>query len=178
MVGVWIPELRGDMAGLPVMFVWRLARMGEAYFYHLTRQPLEEVLPALLDRARKAGWRVAVRGVDAARMDWLDERLWLGPDGSFLPHGRAGGPHDSLQPVLLTTDLELPNGAACVMSIDGAEITPDEVRRLERVCVLFDGNDANAVQIARNRWRSLVQAGCGAQYWSQESGRWRKESAA
>ena len=53
--------------------------MGAAYFYHLTRQPLEAALPMLLGKARGAGWRIAVRGRDAARMDWLDEKLWLGP---------------------------------------------------------------------------------------------------
>ncbi len=150
--------------------------MGEVFFYHLTRQSLEAVLPMLLERARKAGWRVAVRGVDSRRMDWLDEKLWLGPDGSFLPHGRAGGPHDSDQPVLLTTGSETPNDAACIMSVDGAEISSDEVQRLERVCILFDGNDMSAVQVARNQWRTLTQTGCKAQYWSQESGKWLKKS--
>ncbi len=150
--------------------------MGEAYFYHLTRQPLEVVLPTLLNLAQKAGWRVAVRGVEAGRMDWLDEKLWLGRDDSFLAHGRIGGPHDAAQPILLTTDAGLPNGAKCVMSIDGAEVTAEEVRRLERVCVLFDGNDSTALQAARNQWRTLTQAGCKAQYWSQESGKWRKKA--
>ena len=77
--------------------------MGAAYFYHLTRRPLEATLPTLLEKARGAGWRIAVRGVDAARMDWLDQKLWLGPEEGFLPHGLAGGDHDAHQPILLTT---------------------------------------------------------------------------
>ena len=79
--------------------------MGDVYFYHLTRQPLEHTLPALLGKARQAGWRIAVRGTDAARMAWLDDQLWLGADDAFLPHGLAGGPHDADQPILLTTRL-------------------------------------------------------------------------
>ena len=35
--------------------------MGEAFFYHMTRTPLEATLPALLTRALEQGWRVAVR---------------------------------------------------------------------------------------------------------------------
>ena len=38
--------------------------MGAAYFYHLTRRPLEAALPQLLERALAQGWRVAVRGTD------------------------------------------------------------------------------------------------------------------
>ena len=152
--------------------------MGAAYFYHLTRHPLEATLPMLLGKAREAGWRVAVRGTDPARMEWLDEKLWLGPDDGFLPHGLAGGPHDADQPILLTTAPEAPNNAACLMSIDGAEVAADEVQALERVCVLFDGNDDAALQRARAQWKSLTDAGCSAQYWSEETGRWEKKAEA
>lgn len=152
--------------------------MGAAYFYHLTRRPLEATLPILLDKALAAGWRVAVRGREAARLDWLNDRLWLGREDAFLPHGRAGGPHDADQPVLLTTEAAHPNGAVCVMVVDGAEVSPAEVQALERVCVLFDGNDAGAVDAARGQWRGLTSAGCAAQYWSEASGRWEKKAEA
>ncbi|WP_299785602.1 DNA polymerase III subunit chi [uncultured Marivita sp.] len=150
--------------------------MGAAYFYHLTQKPLEATLPMLLGKALGAGWRVAVRGTDAARMEWLDQKLWLGPEDGFLPHGIAGGPHDAAQPVLLTVAKEAANDPQCLMTVDGADVAPDEVQTLERVCVLFDGNDPVAVDVARGQWRSLTGAGCSAQYWSEESGRWEKKA--
>jgi DNA polymerase-3 subunit chi len=150
--------------------------MGAAYFYHLTRSPLEVALPLLLGRALQAGWRVAVRGRDPQRMDWLDQQLWLGiPDG-FLPHGLAGGPHDAAQPVLLTTATDAPNDPACLMTVDGADLEPAEVIAMARVCVIFDGNDPAALQKARGQWKALTDAGCAAQYWSEESGRWEMKA--
>ncbi|SFQ25681.1 DNA polymerase III, chi subunit [Roseivivax halotolerans] len=130
----------------------------------------------LIGKARQAGWRVAVRGRDSARMDWLDQKLWLGPEDGFLPHGRAGGAHDARQPVLLTTGPQAANDPACVMTIDGAEVSAEEVAALERTCVLFDGNDPAAVQTARVQWKALTDEGCAAQYWSEESGRWEKKA--
>jgi len=150
--------------------------MGAVYFYHLTRQPLEAALPVLLSRARAAGWRVAVRGTDAGRMAWLDERLWLGAEDGFFPHGLAGGAHDADQPVLLTITDDAANAPQCVMSVDGADVGADEVAALERVCVLFDGNDPDALERARSQWKALCEAGCAAQYWSEESGRWEKKA--
>lgn len=150
--------------------------MGAAYFYHLTRSPIEQALAMLIDRARGQGWRVAVRGTDAKRLDWLDEKLWLGPEEGFLPHGRAGGPQDADQPVLLTEAAEAPNGAACVMAIDGAPVTAAEAARLERLCVIFDGGDEATLATARAQWKSLTEAGTPAQYWSEESGRWEKKA--
>ncbi len=150
--------------------------MGAAFFYHLTQNPLEDTLPLLLEKATGAGWKIAVRGVEAARMDWLDQRLWQGAEDSFLPHGQAGGEHDGLQPILLTIDASLANGASCIMSVDGAQISAEEVQAADRVCILFDGHDPEALSHARAQWKALTDAGCAAQYWSEESGRWEKKA--
>lgn len=150
--------------------------MGAAYFYHLTRRPLAETLVMLLGKSLDNGWRVAVRGTDRAGLEALDQALWLGPEEGFLPHGMAGGAHDADQPVLLTEGMEAANAPQCVMSVAGAEVTAAEVAALDRVCVLFDGNDEQALGRAREQWKALTDAGAAAQYWSEESGRWEKKA--
>ena len=147
--------------------------MGAAYFYHLTERPLEATLPVLLGKALEAGWRVEVRGREAAMLDRLDRQLWRGE--GFLPHGLAGGPHDAEQPVLLTAG-QGGNGATCLMSVGGAEVSAKETGALERVCILFDGGDPAAVETARSQWRTLTEAGVAAQYWAEEGGRWVKKA--
>ena len=148
--------------------------MGAVYFYHLTRSAPEAALRQLLPKALGAGWRVVVRGPDPARLDALDGALWTGE--GFLPHGRAGGPHDDLQPVLLTTDAALPDWADCLVSVDGAVVAPAEPGPLQRVMILFDGGDGAAVQDARGQWTALTAAGHPAKYWSEDSGRWQMKA--
>lgn len=151
--------------------------MGAAYFYHLTRRPLEATLPMLLSKSLEAGWRVYVRGTSAERLRTLDEKLWLSADDGFLPHGLEGQIHDADQPILIGESAgEPPNGAVCLICVDGAPVTNDEVNQHERVCVVFDGNDPEALQNARAQWKALVDAGCRAQYWSEESGNWQKKA--
>jgi len=150
--------------------------MGAAYFYHLTRAPLEAVLPTLLEKSVAAGWRVMVRGTDDNQLKWLDERLWLGRDDGFLPHGLAGGAHDAAQPIILTTADTAANNPTCVLAVDGADVTAAQVTEMERVSILFDGNDEAALIRARTQWKALTDAGCSAQYWSQESGNWEKKA--
>ena len=150
--------------------------MGAAYFYHLTSSPLEATLPMLLGKARGAGWRISVRGTSQQRMDWLDEILWTRSGDGFLPHGKVGGDFDADQPVLLTLSSENPNGATCLMTMDGADVAAGEVEALDRTCVLFDGNDDTALQRARDQWKALTDAGCAAQYWSQADGGWEKKA--
>lgn len=150
--------------------------MGAVYFYHLTETPLDDTLPMLVSKARGAGWRVLVRG-PLPLVERLDQTLWGGDADEFLPHGLAGGAHDADQPVLLGEGVAA-DGFACIMSVGGAEVTPDEIGTVERVCVLFDGADGAALDRARGQWKSLTDAGCAAQYWAQDDGRWVKKAEA
>jgi DNA polymerase-3 subunit chi len=147
--------------------------MGAVFFYELQGAPLEATLPMLLDKARGQGWRVLVRAHDPALLARLDDALWQGPVDSFLPHGLAGGPHDTDQPILLG---DLPaDDFACVMAVGGASVTPDEASVLARACILFDSADSAKAQ-ARVQWKTLTDAGIAAQYWAQEDGRWVKKA--
>jgi len=149
--------------------------MGAAYFYHLTDSPLDVTLPMLIGKARGAGWRVLVRG-EAGLLSRIDDLLWQRPEDGFLPHGMAGGAHDAEQPVLLGDASA--DGFACVMSVTGAAVTAEEVSAAERVCILFDGHDGDAVAHARTQWKALTDAGCAAQYWAQDGGKWVKKAEA
>lgn len=150
--------------------------MGAAYFYHLTRRPLEHVLPPLLDKAGQAGWRTVIRGREEGQIAFLDNQLWLVPEDGFLPHGRDGTGHDAEQPILLTTRTDLPPGINCLMVVGGADVGVQEIAALDRVCILFDGGDGAALAHARDQWKTLTAAGVAAQYWSEESGRWEKKA--
>ena len=148
--------------------------MGSALFYHLTRSGPGQLLPMLIGKSLQAGWRVELRGRDRARQAALDEALWQGE--GFLPHGLAGGPHDARQPALLTVEGQAAaNAPRCLIALDGAEVSGEECGRLERACIVFDGNDPEALDRARAQWRALKAAGVAAEYWSDADGRWERK---
>lgn len=145
--------------------------MAEVWFYHLTETSAEGALLRLVPPALAKGWRIEIRGTDPARMAHLDQALWLGPEEGFLPHGLAGGPHDALQPVLLTLGPQA-QARDCLMLVDGAPVALDEAGRFSRTCVVFDGGDGDQLSRARHLWVQVTGAGLAAQYWAQEDGRW------
>lgn len=150
--------------------------MGLVLFYHLIQSAPEDTLAVNVPRALAQGWRVMVRGTDPGALDRLDGALWLkGGEDSFLPHGREGGPHDADQPVLLGQGLPV-NGARVLALVDGAGAEDAEIAAMERVWVLFDGNDPDRLQAARAQWKAMTAAGHTAQYWSEDSGRWEKKA--
>ena len=146
----------------------------EVWFYHLERTALDQALPDLLERTLARGWRALVRSPSQDRLDHLDGWLWSFREDSFLPHGVADEPDPELQPVLLTKGEDNPNGAKALFLIDDA--APGSLADFERCLVLFDGNQADAVQAARRRWAELKAQGCALSYWQQGERGWEKKA--
>ena len=147
--------------------------MTEVLFYHLQDQPLERVLPGLLERSLERGWRVVVQTATDERAEALDSHLWTYRDDSFLPHSRSGGDADHLQPVLITTRPHNPNNAEVRFFVDRA--VPQTGEGYQRIVFMFSGHDPDAVTEARTAWKAL-RDGNEVTYWQQEpGGRWVKK---
>lgn len=148
--------------------------MTEVLFYHLQRQPLEAVLPGLLEKSVERGWRVVVEAGSAERVEALDAHLWTYREDSFLPHGTSSEANVALQPVVLTTAADNPNGAAVRFLVDGASF--QTAAGYERLVLIFDGNDPEALAAAREAWKRAKGEGHQATYWQQsDRGRWERK---
>ena len=150
--------------------------MTEILFYHLQRQPLEAVLPTLIERSLDRGWKVGVQATSEERLAALADHLWTFADESFLPHGTDREAHGADQPILITLIDSNPNGASIRFLADGADL-PKDIGAYQRLAILFDGTDVQALAIARDQWREVKEGGHEATYWQQdERGRWQRKA--
>jgi DNA polymerase-3 subunit chi len=150
--------------------------VAEILFYHLQRQPLEGVLPTLLERSLQRGWKAVVQATSQERLQALDDHLWTYTDESFLPHGLDRDPDAATELVVLTLGEANPNGARVRFLVEGAAPPPDAAD-YERLVILFDGNDDDAVAGARTLWAQFKGQALQPTYWQQdERGRWEKKA--
>ena len=155
----------------------------EIWFYHLTRGPLEDALPLLVERSLERGWRVVIQSRDEERLGAIDDLLWTWSDVSFIPHGTARDGAPETQPVFLTASDETPNDARLRVFIEGAEVAPflerPEAGAYERLVVMFDGSIEETLLAARAQWKLLKERGCALSYWRQgETGGWERIAGA
>lgn len=149
--------------------------MTEILFYHLQRQPLEAVLPTLVEKSIERGWRVAIEVPRPERLSALDDHLWTYRDESFLPHGTDQAADCAEEPILLTSGSANLNKADVRFLVDGAMVGED-FEAYQRIILMFDGNDDMALARARDEWRKIRALGHEATYWQQdETGRWAKK---
>lgn len=148
--------------------------MADIGFYHLLSTALERALPRLLERAWSQGHRIVVRAASAERVEQLNAALWTYDEAAFLPHGSARDGNPAMQPIWLTDRDENPNGASMIVLVDGLEAA--DLQTFARGADLFDGNDADAVAAARNRWRRAREAGHNLTYWQQTEAGWERKA--
>lgn len=149
--------------------------MTEVLFYHLQDMALENVLPPLLEKSLERGWRVVVQAASEERVDALDAHLWTYRDDSFLPHAtwRIGDAQD--QPIVLEVGERNPNRAAVRFLIDNAAL-PLDSELYERMVMIFNGDDADAVTAARGAWTDCKARGFEVTYWqADQQGRWQRK---
>ncbi|RYD64444.1 MAG: DNA polymerase III subunit chi [Sphingomonadales bacterium] len=140
-------------------------------FYHLTRSPIERVLPQIAEKVLESGGRLLVVSSDEVARAKLDQTLWSYKPESFLPHGRAGGEEDARQAVLIAEGPEAANGARNIALVDGVWL--DEALAFDRAFHFFD---EDAIAEARVAWKALAERdGVERRYWRQdENGRWEQ----
>src|SRR3979490_1534271 len=138
--------------------------MTEVLFYHLQNMSLDSVLPPLLEKSLERGWRVVVQSTSEERTDALDAHLWTYSDDSFLPHAtwRAGDAPD--QPILLAVEAGHPNRANVRFWVDDAAL-PADSEAYERVVLVFNGDDGDALAAARGAWKDCKTRGFEVTYW-------------
>jgi len=148
--------------------------MTEVLFYHLQNTPLENVLPPLLEKSLERGWRVVVQSTSQERADALDAHLWTYRDDSFLPHAISGVSDVQDQPIVLSVEEGNPNKANVRFLIDNAPL-PADSDTYERLVLVFNGDDGDALAAAREAWTDCRKRGFEATYWqADERGRWQR----
>ncbi|MGO4715535.1 DNA polymerase III subunit chi [Bradyrhizobium sp. 2TAF24] len=148
--------------------------MTEVLFYHLQDMALEGVLPPLLEKSLERGWRVVVQAASEERVDALDAHLWTYRDDAFLPHGTWRDSDAADQPVILVPAAANPNGANVRFLVDNAAL-PEDCGSYDRLVLIFDGNDDDALAAARKAWTDCKGRGFAVTYWqADERGRWQK----
>lgn len=154
----------------------RQADAPEFWFYQIETEPVGDVIAALCERILARGWRAAIKIAGSDNIGRLDGHLWTFRANSFLPHGRSDAVFAARQPLLLCgADNAVPANAPDCVLLWGAPI-PAALSGVQRVVILLDPADPDAVAAARAQWRTLKGSGAAISYWRQDAdGKWQKQ---
>jgi DNA polymerase-3 subunit chi len=100
--------------------------------------------------------------------------LWTYTDDSFLPHATWRAVDAPDQPIILSIEEGNPNRANVRFLIDNAAL-PVDSDSYERLVLVFNGDDDDALAAARGVWTDCKARGFEVTYWqADERGRWQR----
>jgi DNA polymerase-3 subunit chi len=139
-------------------------------FYQLTRDPAEQVIPAIAQKILDDGGRLLVVSADDAQLGKLSVALWSAKPECFIAHQKSGEGDDSLQPVLLANEAVASNSARMIALADGE--WREQALGFDRAFYLFPPEKTDN---ARTAWRALAdRPDVERRYWKQDGGKWRQ----
>jgi DNA polymerase-3 subunit chi len=137
-------------------------------FYHLTRDPADQLVPMLASKSLDVGKRLLLLAQDESRRRALSDALWSTDPASFLAHDFAGSGREAEQPILISDQCAAANGASYIILSDG--LWRDGALNFERAFFLFVPDQ---IDHARTVWRELkAKEDVIPRYWKQDGGRW------
>lgn len=147
----------------------------EVAFYHCLVTSVEEALLTIVEKILSQKERAVIMTPSEARLLFLDQYLWNQKPDSFYPHGTAKDGFCEDQPLYLTNQEIVPNGAQFLILLDGAE-TKDPCH-YKRVIEIFNGGNEEEVCLARQKWQSYKKLDLSLIYFRQNENRsWLKQS--
>ncbi len=146
----------------------------EISFYRLSTLPLLKAAPKLVEKIYYSKQNLVVIVEKEAMLEPLDNILWSYSTKHFIAHATLNDPYPEDQPVYLTTKLENPNKATIIMALGSVDLDALEPCKY---CYMFDGNDQEQLEFARNKWKQYKALGSNIIYWQQsEDGSWEKQA--
>ena len=137
-----------------------------ADFYELVSPRWETEICDRVAALAAEGVRIYLRADSQARAHRIQELLWTFRDDSFVPHGLWQGEQGCDEPVAVGWLDGNPNGAR-VLVLCCSGVPPElaaQTRVFSRLVDFVPKRDAGETQAARERYRTLSQAGIPVEY--------------
>ena len=149
--------------------------MVEIFFYQSDGPP-KNLLLTLLEKSRSQAWNVLLLCAEQAEVDFTHDQLWVQPDHHFVGIGKAGTGFDEFQPVLISDKVVYTNNPHVMILGGKCQLDQTDVKRFERVMIIFNQNDHQELQASRTKWKTLANLGCHMKLFRQGNKGWTQQA--
>ncbi len=149
-----------------------LGKLEKAFFYNASHRDVVADVARLTENIFKKNNRIVIFCIDQETTEVVDDFLWSYRDDSFIPHAIKKHGESSLNPILVTTDLDKVYEHNVLVALNGVLIKENDWQRFAKIYYFFDNQDINEKENARLMWKSFSSSNVGCKYWVNEKNKW------
>ncbi|MGX6960378.1 MAG: DNA polymerase III subunit chi [Rickettsia endosymbiont of Pentastiridius leporinus] len=114
--------------------------MQQFSIYQTTDELLLKAIFLLIEKCYYSDLKSVVLTVDTDQQEMLNKNLWTYSRKQFIPHGSKFDPKPEKQPVYITDELQNPNDATVLISLNLGKLlqAKDYIKAFKRVILITD----------------------------------------
>ena len=147
-------------------------KLEKAFFYNSSHRDVVADIAWLTENIFKKNNRIVIFCTDQETAEVVDDFLWSCRDDSFIPHSIKRHGEASLNPILVTTDLDESYEHNVLLALNGVLIKDKDWQRFAKIYYFFDDQDIKEKENARLMWKSFSSLDIDCKYWINEKNKW------
>ena len=149
-----------------------LGKLEKAFFYNVSHRDVVADIAWLAENIFKKNNRIIIFCTDQETTEVVDDFLWSTRDDSFIPHSKKKDGKDTLDPILVTADLDGSYEYNVLLAVNGVLIKEKDWQRFAKIYYFFDDQDIKEKENARSMWKSFSSLNIDCKYWINEKNKW------
>ena len=149
-----------------------LGKLEKAFFYNVSHRDVVADIAWLAENIFKKNNRIIIFCTDQETTEVVDDFLWSTRDDSFIPHSKKRDGKDTLDPMLVTADLDGSYEHNVLLALNGVLIKEKDWQRFAKIYYFFDDQDIKEKENARSMWKSFSSLNIDCKYWINEKNKW------
>ena len=147
-------------------------KLEKAFFYNSSHRDIVADVASLTENIFKKNNKIVIFCIDQETAEVVDNFLWSYRDDSFIPHAIAKHGVLSLDPILVTTDLDKGSEHNVLLALNGLFIKEKDWQRFSKIYYFFDNQDLKEKENARSMWKSFSSLDIDCKYWINKKNKW------
>ncbi len=147
-------------------------KLEKAFFYNSSHRDVVRDITWLTENIFKKRNRIVIFCTDQETAEVVDDFIWSYGDDSFIPHSIKKYRETSLDPILVTTDLDGGYEHNVLVALNGVLIKENDWQRFTKIYYFFDNQDIEEKENARSMWKSFSSLEVNCKYWINEKNKW------
>ena len=149
-----------------------LRKLEKAFFYNSSNRDLVADIALLTENIFKKNNRIVIFCTDQETAEVVDDYLWSFRDDSFIPHSIKKCGKTSLNPILVTSDLDEGYEHNVLLAFNGVLIKEKDWEKFTKIYYFFDDQNKKEKHNARSMWKSFSSFDVNCKYWINEKNKW------
>ncbi len=149
-----------------------MKKLEKVYFYNSSQRDIIADISWITEKLYKERNSIVVYCKDQETVELLNAFFWGYKEDVFIPHSIEKNEQSTIDPILITTEVDQKHKHNVLLAINGVLIKEKEWQNFATIYYFFDDKENKEKENARLMWKSFSALDIACKYWVNKENKW------